>query len=50
MTSSTLWTLIAALVALWFVATVVKFTLGGLIHLLLLAAFGLLAYKLIKKI
>ena len=49
MSSRTLWIVIAALVALWLVAAVVKFTVGGLIHLLLLVALGLLVYKLVKK-
>ena len=49
MSSRTLWTAIAVLVLLWLVATVVKFTAGGLIHLLLLVAVGLLVYKFVVK-
>ena len=44
----TLWTVIAALVVLWLVATVLKFTLGGLIHVLLLVAIGLLIWHFVK--
>ena len=47
--SSTLWVVIAGLVLLWLIATVLKFTLGGLIHILLLAAAALLVYRLVKK-
>ena len=44
-----LWTIIAALVAIWLVATVLKFTIGGLIHILLLVAVGLLIYRFVVK-
>jgi len=44
-----IWTIIAALVALWLVATVLKFTIGGLIHILLLVAVGLLIYRFVVK-
>ena len=47
--SSTLWTIIAVLVLVWLVATVLKFTIGGLIHVLLLVAAALLVYRLVKK-
>ena len=40
-----LWTLIAVLIVLWLVATVLKFTIGGLVHLLLIVAVGLLLYR-----
>ena len=49
MSSRTLWIVIAGLVLLWLVATVVKFTVGGLIHLLLLVAVGLLVYEFVVK-
>ncbi len=42
-----LWTLIVVLALLWVVAVVVKFTVGGLIHLLLLGAIALLVYRLL---
>ena len=44
-----IWTIIAALVVLWLVATVLKFTIGGLINILLLVAVGLLVYKFVIK-
>ena len=44
-----IWTIIAVLVVLWLVATVLKFTIGGLIHLLLLVAAGLLIYRFFVK-
>ncbi len=42
-----LWTLIVILMLLWLVAVVVKFTVGGLIHILLLGAVALLVYRLL---
>ena len=42
-----LWTLIVILMLLWLVAVVVKFTVGGLIHVLLLGAVALLVYRLL---
>ena len=42
-----LWKLIALLVAVWLVATILKFTVGGLIHILLLIAVGLAIYHLV---
>lgn len=42
-----LWTLIAILAVLWVIAVVVKFTVGGLIHLLLAAAVILLIYRML---
>lgn len=42
-----LWTLIAILIALWLIAVVAKFTLGGLIHLLLLIALVVLIFRLL---
>lgn len=44
-----IWTIIAVLVVLWLVATVLKFTIGGLIHVLLLVAVGLLIYRFFVK-
>ena len=44
-----LWTIIIALVALWLVATVLKFTIGGLINILLIVAVGLLVYRLVVR-
>jgi hypothetical protein len=41
------WWLISLLVVVWLVATVAKWTAGGLIHLLLIAAVILLVYNLI---
>ena len=38
--------LVVALLMLWMALLVVGATLGGLIHLLLLAAFGVLVYDL----
>lgn len=43
-----LWTTIAALVLIWLVATVLKFTVGGLIHILLLIAVGLVIWHFVK--
>ena len=43
--STMLWTIIAVLIVLWLVATVLKFTIGGLVHLLLIVAVGLLVYR-----
>lgn len=45
-----LWTIIAGLVIVWLIATVLKFTVGGLINLLLLIAVGLLIYRFIKRV
>ncbi len=42
-----LWGLIVLLVILWVVAMVAKFTLGGLIHLLLVIAVITLIFRLI---
>ena len=44
-----LWTIIAGLAILWLIATVLKFTLGGLIHVLLLVAVGLLIWNFLKS-
>ena len=44
-----LWTVIAVLIALWLVATVLKFTIGGLINILLVIAVGLAIYHLVVK-
>ena len=41
-----LWTIIAILIALWLIAIVAQYTLGGLIHLLLLIAFAVLIFRL----
>lgn len=43
-----LWTIIVILAIVWLIATVLKFTLGGLIHVLLLIAVGLMIWNLIK--
>lgn len=42
-----LWGLIVGLVLLWLAAVVVKFTVGGLIHLLLVGAVILVVYRLL---
>ena len=42
-----LWGLIALLCCLWLVAVVAKFTLGGLIHLLLVIAVIVLIVRLV---
>jgi hypothetical protein len=42
-----LWTLIVILVVIWLVATLLSWTLGGLIHLLLVIAAIVLIYNLI---
>jgi hypothetical protein len=44
-----LWSIIVGLAVLWLIATVLKFTLGGLIHLLLIVAVGLLIWNFIKS-
>ncbi len=43
-----LWGLILLLLILWLVAVVVKFTLGGFIHLLLLIAFVVLVIRMLS--
>lgn len=40
-----LWVIIVSLLVLWAVATVTKVVVGGLIHILLLVAAGLLIYR-----
>jgi hypothetical protein len=42
-----LWTLIVILVVIWLVATILSWTLGGLIHLLLVIAAIVLIYNLL---
>ena len=42
-----LWTLIAILVALWLIAVIAEFMLGGLIHLLLVIAFVVLLFRML---
>lgn len=42
-----LWTIIAGLAIVWLVATVLKFTVGGLMHILLVVAIALLIYNLV---
>jgi hypothetical protein len=42
-----LWLLIAVLVVIWIVAVVLKYTIGGLIHLLLIVALGILIFNLV---
>ncbi len=42
-----LWGLITLLCVLWLIAVVAKFTLGGLIHLLLVIAVVVLIFRLI---
>ena len=43
-----LWTVIAGLVVVWLIATVLKFTVGGLINILLLIAVALAIYHFVK--
>jgi hypothetical protein len=43
-----LWLAIVALVMVWMAGLVTSFTLGGLIHLLLLVALGLLLWNLLR--
>ena len=43
-----LWLAIVALVMLWMAGLVTSVTLGGLIHLLLLVALGLLLWNLLR--
>lgn len=42
-----LWTLIVILVVIWLVANILAWTLGGLIHLLLVIAAIVLIYNLL---
>ncbi len=42
-----LWILIVVLAVIWVVAVVLKYTIGGLIHLLLIIAIGILIYNVI---
>jgi len=44
-----LWTVTGALAVIWLIATVLEFTLGGLIHILLLVALGLLLWRFLKS-
>lgn len=44
-----LWTVIGILVVLWLLGVLTSYTLGGLIHLLLVVALVVLIVKLIKK-
>jgi hypothetical protein len=43
-----LWTIAVILLALWLLGLVTSFTLGGFIHLLLVAAIVLVAVRLIQ--
>ncbi len=43
-----LWGLITLLCVLWLIAVVAKFTLGGLIHLLLIIAVVALIFRLVS--
>lgn len=45
--NAVLWSIISILVLLWLIAVVAKFTLGGLIHLLLIIAFVVLIFRLL---
>jgi len=44
-----IWLIIAALIVLWLIATVLKFTIGGLINILLIVAVGLAIYHFVVK-
>ena len=44
---SMIWGLITLLCVLWLIAVVAKFTLGGLIHLLLIIAVIVLIFRLL---
>jgi hypothetical protein len=44
-----LWAVIAGLVILWFLGLVMEMALGGFIHLLLVAAAGVLVYVLASE-
>lgn len=43
-----IWVIIGVLFLLWLLAVVFKFLVSGLIHILLIAAAGLLIYRLFK--
>jgi uncharacterized protein (DUF58 family) len=43
-----LWTLVLILFALWFVGLVSSYTMGGLIHLLLVVAVAVLLIRVIQ--
>lgn len=43
-----IWVTIGILVVLWLFAVVFKFIVGGLIHILLIAAVGIFIYKLVR--
>ncbi len=45
-----LWTLIVVLAILWLLGVLLTYTLGGLIHLLLIAAIILLIVKIVQNI
>ena len=44
-----LYTLAAVLIALWLVGVIVAYTLGGLIHLLLVVAVVMIVWRLIQR-
>lgn len=45
-----LWILAGVLLVLWMIGTLAAYTLGGLIHLLLLAAIVLIIVKIVQSI
>lgn len=45
-----LWILAGILLVLWLVGTLAAYTLGGLIHLLLIAALVLIVVKIVQSI
>lgn len=45
-----LWILAGVLLVLWLIGTVAAYTLGGLIHLLLIAALVLIVIKIVQSI
>jgi hypothetical protein len=43
-----LWTILVVLFVLWLLGVVTSYTLGGLIHILLLVALGIFVFNLIQ--
>lgn len=44
-----LWTIVVVLVAIWLAGVVIKATIGGLLHLLLIAAIAIFLYRMFRK-
>ncbi len=47
--TKTLWAIVLILIVLWFLGIVTDYTLGGLIHILLVAALAALIVRLLQR-